>query len=68
MEHLLAYLTLQREHMSLENTVIFPVAERDLSDDDWRYLETLIKQDPVFEDRRDQFSALYDRLLDEFGC
>ena len=34
MAHLIAYLTLQREHMTLENTAIFPAAEQSLSNND----------------------------------
>jgi hemerythrin-like domain-containing protein len=43
------YVAFQREHMRVEETFVFPLAERELTGDDWRAIETAFaaNQDPL---------------------
>lgn len=65
-QHLRAYVDLQREHMQLEQTAVFPVAARVLEAADWCLLEQRLANelDPMFDQRRADFNVLYNRIVD----
>ncbi|SHF16693.1 Hemerythrin-like domain-containing protein [Microbulbifer donghaiensis] len=61
------YLQLQREHMELENRVIFPQIELYLTDTDWDAIRTQIgtQQDPLFnDDTRKTYESLRQHLTE----
>jgi hemerythrin-like domain-containing protein len=45
----LRYVAFYREHMRIEETLVFPLAERELEDEDWRAIEAAFAahQDPI---------------------
>lgn len=59
------YLELEKEHMNLEESVVFPLINETLEDKDWKLLEELIKADldPLFTDKiEDTFENLYQSI------
>lgn len=54
------YLAEQRRHMEFENSNLFPLAEKRLSDADWKAIEHQLSQarDPLFEAYDEQYEAL----------
>jgi len=54
------YLVEQRRHMEFENSRLFPMAEKRLSDPDWKVIEIQLKQakDPLFDAYDEQYEAL----------
>ena len=55
------YLDVQRKHMDLEESVLFPLIEKTLTDEDWKSIElsNLEKADPLFGD---SVEACYENL------
>jgi hemerythrin-like domain-containing protein len=60
------YVAFQREHMRVEETFVFPLAERELTEDDWRAIEAAFaaNQDPLASagEARD-LSSLFTRIV-----
>jgi hemerythrin-like domain-containing protein len=60
------YVDFYREHMALEENVIFPLAERYLTEDDWRFLDTELTGEPDPLTGRlpdEEYGALFDRIV-----
>lgn len=61
-----AYATFYRDHMRVEEEVVFPLAERALTEEDWREIEAAFAahQDPLAspEEERDM-KALFTRIV-----
>ncbi len=56
------YLELEKEHMNLEESVVFPLINETLEDKDWKMLEELIEadSDPMFSNKvEEDFENLY---------
>ncbi|GAA0411027.1 hemerythrin domain-containing protein [Cocleimonas flava] len=59
------YIDLEREHMNLEEAVVFPLINKTLEDKDWKLLEELIEteSDPLFTDKiEESFKVLYQSI------
>ncbi|MGE0621252.1 MAG: hemerythrin domain-containing protein [Pseudomonadales bacterium] len=65
--HIDEYIELQRRHLVVEERELFPLAERLLEADDWKFLEdeSLLRQDPLFEHTLERFSDLYRYIVDQ---
>jgi hemerythrin-like domain-containing protein len=60
------FIDAERQHMRMEETVFFPAAESQLAPEDWRAIESALKDehDPLFgEVVEKDFIALLERLL-----
>ncbi|WP_428242580.1 hemerythrin domain-containing protein [Gynuella sp.] len=58
------YLDMQLEHLDVEESDIFPLADEYLEEDDWTELENMVEtisEDPLFDNTRKE----YDSLLSE---
>lgn len=55
-----SYLVEQRRHMEFENSRLFPLAEKRLSEPDWKVIEIQLAQarDPLFDAYDEQYEAL----------
>lgn len=63
-----AYVDLQRRHMAVEESAVFPLVRRALKPADWKRIEADIplKADPLFgEEVQEEYRALYDRITRE---
>jgi len=61
-----AYIDLQRRHMAVEESAVFPLMRRELKGADWKRIEADIplKADPLFgEEVQEEYRALYDRIM-----
>ena len=59
------YLELEKEHMNLEESVVFPLINETLEDKDWKLLEELVEadSDPMFTDKVEEtFENLYQSI------
>ena len=67
-QHLKNYVQIQRQHMVLENNIIFPAAARVMTDADWAdFHERLEKDlDPLFEGTASRFNRLFAQIEEEF--
>jgi len=66
-----AYIDLQRRHMAIEESAVFPLVRRALKSADWKRIEADIplKADPLFgEEVQDEYRALYDRITQDRGA
>ena len=63
-EHFKRYLELQRIHMRNENTHLFPLAVRLLSETDWSEIATEVAShaDPMFDQQQTRFASLYQSI------
>ena len=61
-EHFAHYLQLQKAHMLNENHHLFPLAERQLAEEDWVGIaaEMARHTDPMFEQNLGKYAALYE--------
>lgn len=62
------YVEFLRKHMAYEDAEAFPLAERNLEDEDWVFVATSLAErtDPVFGPIvADQFRELFERINDE---
>ena len=62
------YLNFMRRHMQMEEVILFPSAERNLTPEDWAEIEARFgeRKDPVFgSEVEDRFRALRDEILSE---
>lgn len=61
------YARIQFDHMGFEETVVFPVAEREFSAEDWAAIESAerLSHDPLFDQRLTRFQSLYDFVTDD---
>jgi hemerythrin-like domain-containing protein len=60
------YVAFHREHMRVEETFIFPLAELELTEDDWRAIETAFSanQDPLASlDEAHDLESLFTRIV-----
>jgi hemerythrin-like domain-containing protein len=60
------YVAFHREHMRIEETFIFPLAELELTEEDWRALETAFSanQDPLASlDQAHDLEVLFTRIV-----
>ena len=60
------YINFARRHMEMEETYFFPVAEKSLTDEDWREIEARIDStdNPLFSSPvQDRFRRLRDEIL-----
>lgn len=74
MEELLStageFIARQTDHINCENSMIFPLFEKYLSDEDWSAIQQKIdlKKDPLFEQRvREEYKSLYQAILKAEG-
>lgn len=60
--HFKHYLELQRVHMRNEINHLFPLAERQLAEQDWQQIATQIAAhaDPMFDSNTSKFASLYE--------
>ncbi len=64
------YVTSLRRHMSREETEVFPLASKLLSDDDWGAIERglVAREDPLFGTGREaEYVALYNHIVSAAG-
>ncbi len=61
-DHFKRYLELQRAHMRNEIHHLFPLAERQLAEEDWQAIaaQTATQADPMFELNLGKFASLYE--------
>lgn len=60
------YLRLMRRHMQMEEVVFFPIAERLLTDDDWKAIDAQVfgTIDPLFDDQtNERYESLRQAIL-----
>lgn len=60
------YVAFYREHMRLEETVVFPLAERELTDEDWSAIDAAFAahQDPLASPAQEHdLQALFTRIV-----
>ena len=62
------YLSEQIRHMEFENRYLFPLAETQLTDSDWRALEDQLSEasDPLFDAYEQQFEFLREYIESEY--
>ena len=60
------YIELQRTHMRNENTHLFPLAQRLLSEEDWRDVEAEYAShvDPMFALKQGKFASLFEYITE----
>jgi len=68
-DHFKHYLELQRVHMRNEIHHLFPLAERQLAQEDWQEMATQMAAhaDPMFESNAVRFAALYEFITQSSG-
>lgn len=60
------FLTLQLEHLNLEEAEIYPMAEKYLGDGDWKELEQRLQtsDDPIFDVSKAEFEHVLQAIID----
>ena len=60
-----AFIEQQRTHLQTEESMLFPLIERELTDEDWQSVQTRLpdRRDPLFEDTEQKYQALYERIV-----
>ncbi len=67
-EALQRYITFYTEHMALEDSEILPLAERTLSEEDWRAVEVAFAEnrDPLTGHKpSEEYEGLFERIVEE---
>lgn len=65
-EHVTEYVAMQRGHMENEQELVFPLALRTLSNDEWSRLDESesFRRDPLFELRISRYDDIYEYLVE----
>ena len=66
-QHAQEYVRIQFDHMGFEENVVFPVAEREFTAEDWASIESAerLSHDPLFDQRLTRFQSLYDFVTED---
>lgn len=60
-----AFVEQQRSHLQTEESMLFPLVDRTLKDEDWQAVRDQLpdRNDPLFGETEDRFTALYERVV-----